>query len=153
MTPDRVTRRRGWLAGRKLGRELLLPVHLDPVTVRIEALERHHLRVVVMLDDLDPVRAHPPVRGADILARGEPEPEVQERLRLAGIVGGVQREVEAIPVADDDRAVGVTLRGSRVEPEVCRVEKLAAVHITDRQAEVQKMHSRHARDAGVAVSI
>lgn len=51
-----------------------------------------------MLDDLKPVRPCPPKHGADILARREPEPEVQERLGHPDIPGRVQREVEAVPL-------------------------------------------------------
>jgi hypothetical protein len=39
---------------RALGR-LRLPVDLYPVAVGVEALERHHVRLVVVLDDLNPV--------------------------------------------------------------------------------------------------
>jgi hypothetical protein len=58
----------------------------------------------------------------------------------------VQREFEAIPVADDDRAVVVTLGGSRVEAEVGLVEKLTAASVPDRQAKMRQVHDTHAKD-------
>ena len=67
-------------------------VHLSAVAVRVGALERRQAQVVVLPDDLDPVRARPAKRGADI--SGEPEPDVQERLRRAGIARRVQGEVK-----------------------------------------------------------
>ena len=95
----------------------LLPVDLDAVAVRVEALERHHVRLVVVFDDLDLVRSHPRQRGADVVGAGEAEAEVEERLWGAGGLPGVQREVEPVRVADDERAVGVPLRRARSKPK------------------------------------
>jgi hypothetical protein len=49
------------------------------------------VRVVIVLDDLDPVRSHAVKRRADLVAAAEMEPEVHERLRRSGILPRVQR--------------------------------------------------------------
>jgi len=115
---------------------LRFPVHLYFVAVRIDALERDYVRLVVVLDDLDPVRAHAVERVSDIRASGEPEPEVQERLRRADVLSRVQREVKVVRVADVDSAIGVPLGGGRVEAEVRGVEELASGRVSYGQAEM-----------------
>jgi hypothetical protein len=117
-----------------------LPVHLDPVTVRVDALERHHAWLVVVLDDLDLVRSHLPERGADVIGAGQAETEVKKRLCRPGLLPGVQREVEPVGIADDDGAVGIPLRRGRLEAEIRRVEVQAAGVVTHRQAEMRQVH-------------
>jgi hypothetical protein len=51
---------------------------------------------------------------------------VLERLRRADALPRVQREVEVVHVADDDRAIAVPLCGGQVETEVHRVEELTS---------------------------
>jgi hypothetical protein len=126
---------------------LRFPVHLYPVAVRVDALEGHYVRLVVVLDDLDRVRTHAVERVSNIRGSGEPEPEVQERLRRADVLRCVQREVEAVRVADDDRAIGVPLGGGRVETEVHRVEMLASGRVSHGQAQMAQVHDGHPRDA------
>ena len=80
------------------------------MAVRVHALERHPVRVVVVLDDLNPVRSYSLERFADVAPASEVEAEVQEWLRRPGILPGVQRQVEAVRVADDDRTVRAAVR-------------------------------------------
>lgn len=89
---------------------------------------------------LDLVRSHPLERGADLSAVGEAEAEVEERLWRCRFLPGVQREVEAVRVADDDRAIGVPLCGGGVEAEVRRIEAEAAGRVAHWQAEMVQVH-------------
>jgi hypothetical protein len=61
------------------------------VAIRVCALERHPVWLVVVLEDLDPVRPHAIKRGANIRTAGETEPEMQERLGRADILSRVRR--------------------------------------------------------------
>jgi hypothetical protein len=65
---------------------------------------------------------------------------VEELGRAAHLVDGVQREVEASRVADDDGAVLVALRGRGIETEVGRVEADAPLGVADRKAKMVQPH-------------
>jgi hypothetical protein len=67
---------------------------------------------------------------------------VQEHRRRLDVLDGVQRKVEPVCVADDDRAVRVLLGGGRVEAEVGRIELLAAPFVANRQPEMVEVHER-----------
>src|SRR5262249_13087170 len=71
---------------------------------------------------------------------GHGESEVEERRRRGRLRRRVQCQVEAVGVADDDRAVRVRLGGGRVEPEVRRVEAQAAAVVVDGQPEMTDVH-------------
>jgi hypothetical protein len=66
-----------------------------------------------VLDDLHSVRSYTLDHLPDLGAAVEMKPEVHERLRRPGILPRVQRKIEAVRVANDDRPVRVPLRGSR----------------------------------------
>src|SRR5271165_3491417 len=52
----------------------------------------------------------------------------------------MQRQVEAIRVADDDSAVLILLSGGRVEAEIGRIEPLAAPFVANWQPEMIEVH-------------
>ena len=74
--------------------ERRLPVHLDPVPVRVPALERDIRPFLVALHDGNAVRIHPGQQRPHLIRRRNPEPGVQERRGRLDVLGRVQREVD-----------------------------------------------------------
>src|SRR5580698_1628303 len=120
--------------------ERRLPVDLDPVAVRVEALERRVGRFIVPFNDGDAVSFHAVHQRADVSWPCGLEAGMQERGRWRDVPGRVQRKVEPVCVADDDRTVWVLLGGSRVETEVSRIELPAAPFVANRQPEMVEAH-------------
>ena len=85
--------------------------------VRVPALERDIRPFLVALHDGDAVRIDPGQQRPHLIRRRNPEPGVQERRGRLDVLGRVQREVEPIRVADDNRAILVLLCRGRVEAE------------------------------------
>jgi hypothetical protein len=52
----------------------------------------------------------------------------------------MQRQLEPICVADDDRAVLILLSGSRIEAKISRIELLAAPFVGNLQSEMLKVY-------------
>lgn len=116
-----------------------LPVHLDPVAVWVEAFERHVGCFIVPFHDGDAISLHAFHQRAHLSWPSGVEAGVQERRRRLDVPDWVQRQVEAICVADDDSAVLILLSGSRVEAEIGRIKLLAAPFIANRQPEMVEM--------------
>jgi hypothetical protein len=74
--------------------------------------------------------------------QGRVESEVEKRLTAGRDVAWVQREVEAVGVSNNHRAVRVSARGRRVEAEVGGIEGKTAGLLTDRQPDVVHPHGR-----------
>jgi len=67
---------------------------------------------------------------------------MQERGQRLGVLNRVQRGIEPVCVADDDRAIRILLGGGRIEAEVSRIELLAAPLVANRQPEMVQAHER-----------
>jgi hypothetical protein len=74
--------------------------------------------------------------------QGRVESEVEKRLTAGRDVARVQREVEAVGVSNDHRAVRVSARSRRVEAEVGGIKRKTAGLLTDRQPDVVHPHGR-----------
>jgi DUF971 family protein len=117
-----------------------LPVDLDPVAVRVEALERRAGRLIIAFHDGDAVCFHAFHQRAHVLWLCGPEAGMQEHGRRLDVLSRAQRKVEPVGVADDDRAVRVLLGASRVKTEVSRIELPAAPFVANRQPEMVEPH-------------
>jgi hypothetical protein len=69
---------------------------------------------------------------------------MQEHGPRLDVLSRMQRKVEPICVADDDRAVWVLLGGSRVKTEVSRIELPAAPFVANWQPEMIELAPRAA---------
>jgi hypothetical protein len=94
-----------------------LPVHLDPVAVRVKAFERHVGCLIVPFHDGDVIGFHAFHQRAYVSCVCGLEAGMQERWRRLDVRYWVQRQVEPIRVADNDSAVLILLSGGRVEAE------------------------------------
>src|SRR5262249_21270579 len=101
------------------------PVHLDPVAVRVKALERHVGRFIFPFRNGDAISLHVFHQRAHVNWRGGLEAGMQERRRRLDVSHRVQGQVEPVCIADDDSAVLILLGGGRVEAEIGRIEPLA----------------------------
>src|SRR5205085_8062649 len=102
-----------------------LPGRFDDVAVRVAALHAHVLGLVPLLDDRDAVGGEPVAEAPHLLRRGQAFPEVEEPRQPDRLVGGAEREREAVRVVEHQHAVVVPPRRARAEAEVRLVESAA----------------------------
>jgi hypothetical protein len=97
--------------------ERRLPVHLSPVPVRVEALERRVGGFIIPFCDGDAVSVHAVHQRAHVGGLGGLEAGLQEGGRRLDVPDRVERKVEPVCVADDDGTVWVLLGGGGSKPK------------------------------------
>jgi hypothetical protein len=88
-------------------------VDFDPVAIRVETFERRVSRLVIALHDGDAVSFHAFHQHPHVCWFCGPEAGMQEHGRRLDVLSRLQRKVEPVCVADDDRTVWVLLGGSK----------------------------------------
>jgi len=109
------------------------------VAIGVQALERHVGWFIVAFHNGDAISVHAFHQRAHVSRVCGVEPCMQERRRRLDVPDRVQRQVEAIGVADDDSAVLTLPGGGQVEAGILRIELLAAPFVADRQPEMPEV--------------
>src|SRR5205807_9610537 len=104
---------------------------LHDVAIGVAALEALTDRVRGLLEDLDASGRQLGSQEADGLRRGDAEPEVEEvRHRGDGSRVG-QRQVESVPVAQEEDAILVDLGRTGIEAEIRLIESPRPLLVPD----------------------